>query len=318
MGGTCCKKGEEKKTVAEADTQTEKNDEEGNLVQSDNENKENNEKNETKLMPYQIHLENYLDPTIDDTDVFDREWYNDMEKDKIIYSKRSIIAMQKKAFDENNNSDYKEIYSKHPLFISVKSSGSFINSNFQITKNLYIADKSLFPKNTSLKMIAKYMLNVKERTSWDQQLKSYKVIEGNEEGQEIKCILHNWLKSPMFLVSERDIVEKRYDFYYNGSYYNYESSVNDKFLPPEEGVTRIFDIISLQEIHDEGDNFVFRTITQMDAKVSLPQSLINTTLSGKLKNFYEGIIKAMNNDYEKGQLVFVDNDGNEISKTNEE
>ena len=122
----------------------------------------------------------------------------------------------------------------------------------------------------------------------------------------------------MFLVSERDIVEKRYDFYYNGSYYNYESSVNDKFLPPEEGVTRIFDIISLQEIHDEGDNFVFRTITQMDAKVSLPQSLINTTLSGKLKNFYEGIIKAMNNDYEKGQLVFVDNDGNEISKTNEE
>ena len=161
-------------------------------------------------------------------------------------------------------------------------------------------------------MIAKYMLNTKERNSWDPQFKLYKVIEGSEEGKEVKCILHNWMKSPMFLVSERDIVEKRFDFFYEGKFYSYESSVNDDYIPLEENVTRINDIICVQSISEENDNIVFRAITQMDAKVSLPQAIINTTLSGKLSDFYKGIINGINKDYEEGNLVFEDNEGNII------
>jgi hypothetical protein len=273
------------------------------------------EKEPKTSMPYESYLKDYLDENIDDTEVFDKKWYNNLEKDKIIYSKRSIIAMLNKAFDPNNK-QFKETYGKHPLFISIKSDGSFISDEFQVTKSLYIASKSELPKNTSIKMLSRYMVNTKERNGWDQQIKEYSIIEGSEEGKEVKCVLHNWMKSPMFLVSERDIIEKRYDFFYKGAFFNFESSVNEDYYHLEEGVTRIIDIICIQEIHEENDNFIFRNITQMDAKVSLPQAIINTTLSGKLTTFYKGIIDAINRDYNEGKLVFEDNDGNIIENNN--
>ena len=80
----------------------------------------------------------------------------------------------------------------------------------------------------------------------DIQFKLYEVIEGSEEGKEVKCILHNWIKSPTFFVSERDVVDKRYDFFHKGRFYSFESSVNDDYIPLEENVVRISDIIYVQ------------------------------------------------------------------------
>ena len=148
------------------------------------------------------------------------------------------------------------------------------------------------------------MLNIKERNSWDTQFKLYKVIEGSEESKEVKCILYNWMKSPMF------------DFFHNGKFYSFESSVNDDYIPLEENVKRINDIICLQEIFEDNENFVFRALTQVNAKVDLPQAIINVTLSGKLVNFYNGIINAVNKDYKEGKLVFEDNKGNIIIDIN--
>ena len=346
MGCRCskCRKGE-KKTYSEQETQTE-NDLEENIYdpnsmsresdinnsikinqelpstenQTENNNELNNENEKIeeeikKPMPYEIFLKDYLDEKIDGTDIFDKKWYSDIEKDKIIYSKRTIIALINEAFDEKNK-DYKEIYNKPPLFISIKSNGSFITDQYQVTKNIYIINKNDLPKNTSIKMLSKYLLNIKERNSWDPQIKAYEIIEGSEGKIETKCILHNWMKSPMFLVSERDIVEKRYDFFYDGKFQTFESSVNDDYIPLIEKVTRINDIISIQQIIEENDNFVFRALTQMNAKVSLPQAIINTTLSGKLLDFYKGIIDAINKDYKDGKLVFEDNDGNIIDNNN--
>ena len=267
---------------------------------------EEHEEEQKILMPYQIVLKDYLDKTIDNTEVFEKNWYNDFEKDKIVYSKRSIIAMINAAFDDKNN-EYKEIYNKGSVNISVKSSGSFINDKFQVMRSLYTVNKSIYPPNTTIRMLSKYLNYTKERNSWDTQLKSYKVIQGNEEGKEVKCIVHNWLKSPMFLVSERDIVEKRYEFYHNGRFYSLETSVNDDFCPFQDNVTRIYDIIFIEELYEENDNIIIRAINQMDPKVNLPQAIINATLSNKTTDFYNRLEKAMNKDYEEGKLIFEDN-----------
>ena len=117
----------------------------------------------------------------------------------------------------------------------------------------------------------------------------------------------------MFLVSESI---KKYDFYYNGKFISCESSVNDDYIPLEENVTRINDIISIQEVYEEDQNFIIRAITQINAKVSLPQAVINTTLPGKLLDFYNGVINAINRDYNEGKLIFEDNDGNIIENDN--
>ena len=84
----------------------------------------------------------------------------------------------------------------------------------------------------------------------------------------------------------------------------------------EENVTRINNIICLKEIFEGNENFEFRALTQVNAKINLPQAIINVTLSGKLVNFYNGIINAVNKDYKEGKLVFEDNEGNIILDNN--
>ena len=283
------------------------------IDKEEKEEEENDEENEKKklLMPYEFILKDYLDEKIDGKEVFDKKWYSDLEKDKIIYSKRSIVAFLKSLFDDKNN-EFVELYNKDPLSIYVNSKGTFLSNEFQVVRSIYTINKNIYPPKTSIRMIAKYLNFIKERSSWDKQLKSYKIIEGSEKGNEVKCIVQNWLKSPMFLVSERDIIDKRYEFFYEGKFYSCESSVNDDYYPLDKNVTRINDIISIEELYEENDNIVLKAITQMNTKVSLPQAIINATLSTKLLDFYKGLADAMNNDYKNIKLIFEDNDGNII------
>ena len=334
MGCRCCKGNKlQSKTFSEQQTQTDilpsetnfeskMNDSNNNNINNFNKEKENNnnENNNFKpdvkvKMPYEEILKDYLDEKIDGTEVFDKKWYSNLEKDKIIYSKRSIIAMINSAFDDKNE-EYKEIYNKEPLVIAIKSTGSFLSDQFQVIRSVYTVNKNIYPPNTTIRMITKYLIYIKERSSWDTQLKLYKVIEGSEEGNEVKCLVQNWTKSPMFLVSERDIVEKRYDFYHEGKFLSFASSVNDDYYPIEKKVTRITDIIFIEELYEEDNNIILKALTQMDAKVSLPQAIVNATLSTKLLDFYNGLAKAMNKDYKEGKLVFEDNEGNIIENNN--
>ena len=262
-------------------------------------------------MPYEIILKDYLDEKIDGTELFDKKWYNNFEKDKIIYSKRSILAMINKAFDDKNN-EFKEFYNKPPLKVSAKQSGSFISDEFNVIKSIYKVNKNTYPPNTSPKMISKYITFVKERTRWDNQLKLYEVIEGNEEGKEVKCIVHNWMKSPMFLVSERDSIEKRYEFCYEGKIYIFESSVNDDYYPLDEDVIRITNFIFIQVIYEENDNIIIEGLTQVNPKVNLPQAVLIATIPNKLLDYLNGLEKGINKDFEEGKLVFEDNNGNKL------
>ena len=322
MGCRCCKGNKlQIKNLSEQQTQTDifpsenifepKTNDNTNDKKIENNKLENNntKPEERKIMPYEEILKDFLDEKIDGTEVFDKKWYSDLEKDKIIYSKRSIIAMFNAAFFDKNE-EFIEIYNKEPLIIAIKSSGSFISEQFQVIRSVYTVNKNIYPPNTTIRMITKYLIYIKERNSWDSHLKSYKVIEGSEEGKEVKCLVQNWTKSPMFLVSEIDIIEKRYDFYHEGKFFSFASSVNNDYYPIEEKVTRITDIIFIEELYEENGNIILKALAQMDTKVSLPQAIVNDTLSTKLLDFYKGLANAMNKDYKEGKLVFEDNDGN--------
>ena len=116
----------------------------------------------------------------------------------------------------------------------------------------------------------------------------------------------------MFLVSERDIVEKRFEFYHEGKFYSCESSVNDDYYPLGEKVTRINDIIFIEELYEENDNIILKALTQMNTKLNLPQVFINASLSNKLLDFYKGLENAINKDYNEGNLIYEDNNEKEI------
>jgi hypothetical protein len=77
------------------------------------------------------------------------------------------------------------------------------------------------------------MNDSEKRIKWDKTIRKYKIKERiNSEVYLLQYICKS-------LVSERDVADKRYNFYANGIYYDFSSSVKDDLIPVEENVIRI-------------------------------------------------------------------------------
>jgi len=68
------------------------------------------------------------------------------------------------------------------------------------------------------------MYNTELRLSWD---KSLKIMEKLESG-EYSYVISSWMHSPMFMVAERDVIDKRVEFFYENNYYCISSSVPEE------------------------------------------------------------------------------------------
>lgn len=112
------------------------------------------------------------------------------------------------------------------------------------------------------------------------------------------------MKSPVFFMSERDIIDKKYDFYENGILYSFESSVNDNYIEIPKGVTRITDLIFINSYTENDNEFIIRNINQVNYKMNSPNSLLCVTVSGKVPNWYKKCIDVMNKDYQNGKYTF--------------
>ena len=97
-------------------------------------------------------------------------------------------------------------------------------------------------------------------------------------------------------MSEREIIDKRYDFYENDIYYDFSSSVKDDFIPLDEDVVRITDLCSMYKIYEEGDFFNIVSITQLDTKYNLPNSLLSFQLPVSYKKWYDALVNGINED----------------------
>ena len=97
----------------------------------------------------------------------------------------------------------------------------------------------------------------------------------------------------MFM-SEREVVEKRYDFYENDIYYDFSSSVKEDYIPIDENIVRITDYCSLFKMYEENDNFYFVSITQLDTKYKLPNVMLSYQLPINYKKWYDSLVNAIN------------------------
>ena len=95
-------------------------------------------------------------------------------------------------------------------------------------------------------------------------------------------------------MSEREVVEKRYDFYENDIYYDFSSSVKEDYIPIDENIVRITDYCSLFKMYEENDNFYFVSITQLDTKYKLPNVMLSYQLPINYKKWYDSLVNAIN------------------------
>lgn len=198
-------------------------------------------------------------------------------------------------FIEDNINDttfFRSLINKDGFDIYIKESGSIFTSTIPLIKTYHKMPKSDFTrKDVTVKLIEKYINDENLRIKWDKSIRYYKIIE--RQSDEV-YVYHYICKSPMIFVSERDIVDKRYDYYIDGIYYNFSSSVKNDIVPEEENIIRMTDYVSIFKLYEEEECFTIIALTQVDAKFNIPLPLLSVQLPIKYKEWYDGLINEIN------------------------
>ena len=231
--------------------------------------------------------------TIEEDIVFPLKYLNNFETSSSFhfdFTKEKILSFIEEQI--NDNIKFISLVNKNGFDIYIKESGSIFNSEFPMIKMFYKLPKSSFTRSgITVKLLDEYMNIPEKRLKWDKSIREYKIVE--KQNNEV-YLLHYICKSPMLFVSERDIVDKRYDFYINGIYYDFSSSVKNDLIPIEEDVMRITDHCSVCKIYEENDYFNIISITQVDTKFNVPPAMLSVQLPIKYKDWYDSMINEIN------------------------
>ena len=236
---------------------------------------------------------------VEDEIIFPTKYLNLFESDfnfKFEFTKKNIINFIENEI--NDKTEYKSLVNKDGFDIYIKESGGIFSSEFPMIKMFYKIPKKIFKKNDiNIRLLEEYMNAPAKRLSWDSSIKEYKIIEKNNDKKEI-YLLYTIYKSPIIFASERDVIEKRFDFYENDIYYDFASSVKDDFSPINENIVRVTNHCSMYKMYEEDENIHFISITQMDTKYKLPNAMISYQLPLNYKKWYDSLINAINDESE--------------------
>ena len=211
----------------------------------------------------------------------------DYEKGVITFTHNGFIYLFNSLWDLDN---YKNVYDKDDLTISLRYEGTVMNSKFFLIKMIYKLKKSDLKYNKDIESIMDYCYDINLRMLWDDALKLYERYEGNDKA----FIICTWAKSPAFFISERETIEKRFRFTKDNAVYIMSTSIPLDIYEPKENVVRFIDFLNLFKVSDEGDYIYFTSLNQVDFKMPIPQIIINMTLPSTSKSWYANIKKFTN------------------------
>jgi hypothetical protein len=211
----------------------------------------------------------------------------DYEKGVITFTHNGFIYLFNSLWNLDN---YKNVYDKEDLTISLRYEGTAMNSKFFLIKMIYKLKKSDLKYNKDIESIMDYCYDINLRMLWDDALKLYERYEGNDKA----FIICTWAKSPAFFISERETIEKRFRFTKDNAVYIMSTSIPLDIYEPKENVVRFIDFLNLFKVSDEGDYIYFSSLNQVDFKMPIPQIIINMTLPSTSKSWYANIKKFTN------------------------
>ena len=237
-------------------------------------------------------------PLEEENSIFPQKYMNLTETSpdfKSIFTKEKMIKFIEDLI--NDKTSFTPLINKNGFDIYIKESGSIFSSQFPMIKMYYKIPKSSFTRqNVTVKLIDEYMNDPEKRLKFDNTIRAYKIIE--RVNTEV-YLLHYICKSPMIFVSERDVVDKRYDFYEGEIYYDFSSSTKDDLIPLDENIVRITDHCSVCKIFEDNDGFNIISITQVDTKFNLPPTVMNTQLPTRYKEWYDALVNEINKEESK-------------------
>ena len=237
-------------------------------------------------------------PLEEENSIFPQKYMNLTETSpdfKSIFTKEKMIKFIEDLI--NDKTSFTPLINKNGFDIYIKESGSIFSSQFPMIKMYYKIPKSSFTRqNVTVKLIDEYMNDPEKRLKFDNTIRAYKIIE--RINKEV-YLLHYICKSPMIFVSERDVVDKRYDFYEGDVYYDFSSSTKDDLIPLDENIVRITDHCSVCKIFEDNDGFNIVSITQVDTKFNMPPAVMKTQLPTRYKEWYDALVNEINKEESK-------------------
>ena len=231
-----------------------------------------------------------LNDNIDDDELLLREdspLICDYEKNVITFTHNGFLDLLTSLW---NLDSYKSVYDKDDLSILLRYEGTPMNSKFYLIKIIYKIKKSQLKYNKDTDSIMDYCYDVKLRMLWDDALRAYERYEGTDSA----FIICTWAKSPVFFVSERETIEKRFRFKKDNDVYIMSTSIPLDVYEEKENVVRFIDFLNLIKVSDEGDYISICSLNQVDFKMPIPQMLINITLPSTSRSWYDNIKKFSN------------------------
>jgi hypothetical protein len=235
----------------------------------------------------------------------------DYERDKIKFTKKGFVDFFKTLEQLDN---YKNYWNKENLTIDIRFEGSPISNKFCLIKTFYFYYKKDLNENLNLLDLIKFQYDVNLRKKWDKAFKNIEKIEGNEN----VFIVSSWAKSPIFLISEREGIEKRFIFKYDDCYYVCSTSVPSDYIPLKKNVVRIENYINFFKIYEDNEKFYLLTINQSDFKMAIPQMILNVTLPTTSKSWFNNLKKFANKVVKNnGEYLIEEENENDDEKNNE-
>jgi hypothetical protein len=209
------------------------------------------------------------------------------EKNIITFTKNGLI----KLFDEYMNLDgFQSIWNKNNLSIEIRYEGTPMNNKFYLVKGIYKLKKSDLKYNNDIDSIVHFCYDMNFRMMWDEAIKSVEKYEGND----YSYIVCTWGKSPVFFVSERETIEKRFLFKKGDIIYIMSTSIPLEIFEQKKDVVRFIDFLNLVKVYEEGEYIIFASLNQVDFKMPIPQMLINITLPSTSTSWYANYVKFAN------------------------
>jgi hypothetical protein len=209
------------------------------------------------------------------------------EKNVITFTKNGLI----KLFDEYMNLDgFQSIWNKNNLSIEIRYEGTPMNNKFYLVKGIYKLKKSELKYNNDIDSIVHFCYDMNFRMMWDEAIKSVEKYEGND----YSYIVCTWGKSPVFFVSERETIEKRFLFKKGDIIYIMSTSIPLEIFEQKKDVVRFIDFLNLVKVYEEGEYIIFASLNQVDFKMPIPQMLINITLPSTSTSWYANYVKFAN------------------------
>ena len=211
----------------------------------------------------------------------------DFEKN-LKFTKKNLIELFNRLW---NLDKYKKIWDKDNLIIEIRTEGSELNNEFYLIKIVYRQLKNeILKENANIQAYLDFIYEPSLRILWDKVLKNIEIYEGDKKSN---FILNTWAKSPVFFMSERDAIEKRF-IYKNPeekAIYIISSSIPENLFPSKKEVVRITNYCNYYKIIDEGEYIGFYSLNQSDFKMPIPQFLFNATLPTTTKDWQNNLIQ---------------------------